>query len=41
VKLGYRRPALVLDGVIDDLTEGRFTAGFWGRFWLGERPPPG
>lgn len=28
VKLGYQRPALVLDGVIDDLTEGRFTAGF-------------
>jgi LacI family transcriptional regulator len=28
VSLGYRRPALVLDGVIDDLTEGRFSAGF-------------
>ena len=28
VELGYRRPALVLDRVIDDLTEGRFTAGF-------------
>jgi LacI family transcriptional regulator len=28
VKLGYQRPALVLDGVIDELTEGRFTAGF-------------
>ncbi|MEO8615342.1 MAG: LacI family DNA-binding transcriptional regulator [Luteolibacter sp.] len=26
--LGYKRPALVLDGVIDDLIEGRFTAGF-------------
>ena len=26
--LGYRRPGLVLDGVIDDLIEGRFTAGF-------------
>ncbi len=26
--LGYRRPALVLDGVIDELIEGRFTAGF-------------
>jgi len=26
--LGYRRPALVLDGVIDRLIEGRFTAGF-------------
>ena len=26
--LGYRRPALVLDGVIDTLIEGRFTAGF-------------
>lgn len=28
VALGYRRPALVLDGVIDRLIEGRFTAGF-------------
>lgn len=28
VALGYRRPALVLDSVIDELTEGRFTAGF-------------
>ncbi len=28
LSLGYRRPALVLDGVIDGLTEGRFTAGF-------------
>jgi len=28
VTLGYRRPALVLDAVIDELTEGRFTAGF-------------
>lgn len=28
VELGYRRPALVLDGVIDQLIEGRFTAGF-------------
>jgi LacI family transcriptional regulator len=26
--LGYQRPALVLDPVIDDLVEGRFTAGF-------------
>ncbi len=26
--LGYRRPGLVLDGVIDDLIEGRLTAGF-------------
>lgn len=26
--LGYRRPALVLDGVIDALIDGRFTAGF-------------
>lgn len=25
---GYERPALVLDAVIDDLIEGRFTAGF-------------
>jgi LacI family transcriptional regulator len=28
VAMGYRRPALVLDRVIDELTEGRFTAGF-------------
>ncbi|MCX6938279.1 MAG: LacI family DNA-binding transcriptional regulator [Verrucomicrobia bacterium] len=28
IDLGYRRPALVLDRVIDDLIEGRFTAGF-------------
>lgn len=28
VELGYHRPALVLDRVIDELTEGRFTAGF-------------
>ncbi len=28
VALGYKRPALVLDGVIDELIEGRFTAGF-------------
>jgi LacI family transcriptional regulator len=28
VALGYRRPALVLDGVIDQLIEGRFSAGF-------------
>jgi len=28
IKLGYSRPALVLDGVIDELVEGRFTAGF-------------
>ncbi len=28
VALGYRRPALVLDGVIDELIEGRLTAGF-------------
>ena len=27
--LGYRRPALVLDGVIDSLIEGRFSAGFF------------
>lgn len=26
--LGYQRPALVLDGVIDQLTEGRLSAGF-------------
>ncbi|MEY3897845.1 MAG: hypothetical protein RLZZ214_3366 [Verrucomicrobiota bacterium] len=28
VALGYRRPALVLEGVIDDLVDGRFSAGF-------------
>jgi LacI family transcriptional regulator len=28
VALGYRRPALVLDGAIDALIEGRLTAGF-------------
>lgn len=28
IGLGYRRPALVLDGVIDRLIEGRFSAGF-------------
>ena len=28
VAMGYRRPALVLDSVIDHLIEGRFTAGF-------------
>ena len=28
ISLGYKRPALVLDGVIDELIEGRFTAGF-------------
>ena len=28
VALGYRRPALVLDGVIDELIEGRLSAGF-------------
>lgn len=28
VSLGYRRPALVLDEVIDHLVEGRFTAGY-------------
>lgn len=27
LELGYRRPALVLDHVIDDLVEGRFSAG--------------
>jgi LacI family transcriptional regulator len=27
VEMGYRRPALVLDHVIDDLTDGRFSAG--------------
>lgn len=28
-RLGYRRPALVLEGGIDRLVEGRFSAGFW------------
>ena len=28
LRLGYRRPALVLDANIDRLIEGRFTAGF-------------
>lgn len=28
IELGYRRPALVLDPVIDAVVEGRFTAGF-------------
>ena len=28
LQLGYRRPAMVLDGVIDELIDGRFTAGF-------------
>lgn len=28
LELGYRRPALVLDREIDDLVEGRFSAGF-------------
>ncbi|MGC3990658.1 MAG: LacI family DNA-binding transcriptional regulator [Chthoniobacteraceae bacterium] len=27
LQLGYKRPALVLDAVIDELVEGRFTAG--------------
>jgi DNA-binding LacI/PurR family transcriptional regulator len=27
IELGYRRPALVLDHVIDELTDGRFSAG--------------
>ena len=34
--LGYRRPALVLDRVIDDLVQGRFTAGFQ----IGQRTLP-
>ncbi|HMP75702.1 MAG TPA: LacI family DNA-binding transcriptional regulator [Kiritimatiellia bacterium] len=41
--LGYRRPALVLDPVIDRLVEGRFTAGFLiGQRHLarGDRLPP-
>lgn len=28
LELGYRRPGLVLDSVIDQLVEGRFTAGY-------------
>lgn len=38
-RLGYRRPALVLDFVIDELVEGRFSAGFF----IGQRklPAPG
>lgn len=28
LRLGYRQPGLVLDGVIDRLVEGRFSAGF-------------
>jgi LacI family transcriptional regulator len=28
-RLGYRRPALVLERTIDRLVDGRFTAGFW------------
>jgi LacI family transcriptional regulator len=41
--LGYRRPALVLDPVIDALIDGRFTAGFLigqQRFRPGEEPLP-
>jgi DNA-binding LacI/PurR family transcriptional regulator len=34
--LGYRRPALVLDGVIDELVNGRFTAGYM----IGQRRIP-
>lgn len=29
LKLGYRRPALVVDAVIDRLVDGRFGAGMW------------
>lgn len=29
IALGYRRPALVLDSVIDDLVEHRFSAGYY------------
>ena len=28
-QLGYRRPALVLEGAIDRLVDGRFSSGFW------------
>ncbi len=28
-RLGYRRPALVLERAIDELVDGRFSAGFW------------
>lgn len=43
IALGYRRPALVLDPVIDRLVEGRFTAGFLigqRRLARGDRLPP-
>lgn len=36
IELGYRRPALVLDPVIDELVQGRFTAGFL----IGQRSLP-
>lgn len=35
-RLGYRRPALVLERAIDDLVDGRFGAGFW----VGQRTLP-
>lgn len=37
-RLGYRRPALVLEGSIDRLVGGRFSSGFWtGEQGLAER----
>lgn len=40
VSMGYRRPGLVIDPVIDSLVEGRFTAGFqMGTQGLMERNP--
>ena len=36
LRLGYRRPALVLDAAIDDLIEGRFSAGVQ----IAQRPLP-
>lgn len=35
-RLGYRRPALVLEHAIDALVDGRFSAGFW----LGQQSLP-
>ncbi|MEO0055241.1 MAG: hypothetical protein RLZZ50_1188 [Verrucomicrobiota bacterium] len=29
LRLGYRRPALALEGSIDHLVDGRFSSGFW------------
>jgi LacI family transcriptional regulator len=43
LRLGYRRPALVLDSVIDELVEGRFSAGVFvaqQRLPAGDRTKP-